>query len=244
MTVDFLAIGHITHDLTPDGFRLGGTVSYAAVTALRLGRHPGILTRGSANGLIAGAAPTAAVDLIVPAGSPLAGVAIHLLPSPVSTTFTNIYRDGRRTQIIQALAKPIRPADLPAAWTAVPVALLGPIAREVPASWAGAFPAALVGVTPQGWMRRWDNQGHVSPTRWRNNAEVLRRADAILLSREDVGGDETYITALAQQTQLLVVTDGWHGATVYRGGKGYHVPGARHPRGDPPAPAMSSPPLF
>ena len=102
MPINFLTIGHLTHDLIPDGFRLGGTVSFAAVTARRLGWLPGILTRVAPDGLFDGPTPTGAIDITGPADSPLAGVPIHLLPSTVSTTFMNLYRDGRRTQVIAA----------------------------------------------------------------------------------------------------------------------------------------------
>lgn len=218
MTINFLVIGHITHDLIPDGFRLGGTVSYAAVTARRLGWQPGILTRASPEGLLAGPPPAGAVDIIAPDDSPLAGIPIHLLPSPVSTTFRNIYREGRRTQVIEALAAPIEPADLPAAWADVPVVLLGPLDNEIAPAWTAPFPRALLGITPQGWMRRWDEAGHISPTRWENSADFLHRADVAILSREDVGGDDSYIADLARQARLLIVTDGWHGATLYMEG--------------------------
>ena len=224
MSINFLAIGPITHDLTADGFRFGGTVSFASVTARRLGWQPGILTRASAEGLLQGPAPTTPIDLIAPDDSPLAGIPIHLLPSSVTTTFMNIYRDGVRTQVIAACADPVSPTDLPPAWADVPVVLLGPLAQDVPASWTAAFPHTLMGVTPQGWMRGWDAAGHVSPTRWENAASFLHRADVAVLSREDVGGDEAYIADLARLARLLVITDGWHGATIYLGGASHRVP--------------------
>jgi len=37
-TPEFLTIGHVTRDIHPDGtFSLGGTVTFAALTAYRLG---------------------------------------------------------------------------------------------------------------------------------------------------------------------------------------------------------------
>ena len=223
MSINFLVIGPITHDLVPNGFRFGGTVSFASVTARRLGWRPGILTRVAPDGLLEGPAPTESVDIIAPDGTPMTGIPIHLLPSHASTTFTNIYRDGVRTQVLTALAEPVTPADLPAAWADVPVVLLGPLAQDVPASWTTVFPHALMGVTPQGWMRRWDEAGHVSPTRWDNAAAFLHRADVAILSREDVGGDDAYIAELASQARLLVITDGWHGATLYMDGVSHRI---------------------
>ena len=47
--VDYLIIGHITRDLTPDGPHLGGTVTYSALMAQALGLRVGIVTsRGTA----------------------------------------------------------------------------------------------------------------------------------------------------------------------------------------------------
>lgn len=46
-SVDFLVIGHVCKDVTPAGFRLGGTVTYAALMARNLGARAGILTRAS-----------------------------------------------------------------------------------------------------------------------------------------------------------------------------------------------------
>lgn len=238
MAIDFLVIGHITHDACPtaglqqaqsshaermpDNFRLGGTVTFAAVTALRLGVRPGIVTRGSPEGVHNG---EKALDdgVILPARGSLAGVPIRLLPSPVSTTFVNVYHGGHRTQVIEAMAAPIAPDALPSTWATPPIVLLGPIVHEIEESWLGIFPNALLGVTPQGWMRTWDDAGHVRPTRWGHATSVLQRVDTVVLSREDVGGDEAYIAELARQTRLLVVTDGWHGVMLYSQGGRRHV---------------------
>lgn len=218
MSINFLAVGNLTRDTTPEGFRLGGTVSFAAITAQRLGWRPGILTRAALDGLEPAGCPAenGALRTTGLPGTPLAGVPVHLMPSPVTTTFTNIYTERGRTQVIQAVAGPVTPDGLPSEWTQVPVVLLGSIARETPSSWADVFPNSLLGIAPQGHMRRWDEAGHVFPERWENAEPLLRRADAVILSREDVGGNDAYIAELAAQTRLLIVTDGWHGATVYQ----------------------------
>jgi pfkB family carbohydrate kinase len=224
LPIDFLAIGHATQDRVPGGYRRGGTVSYAAVTALLLGRRPGILTRASPDRLVVHAVPGLPENASAPRGSELDGVAIHLLASPVNTTFANIYHDGKRTQVLETRAGPISVSDLPAAWSTVPIVLLGPIADELPAGWAVQFPDSLMGITPQGWIRKWDSEGHVSPTRWEGAEPFLRRADAVILSREDVGGDEAYTAELARQTRMLLVTDGWHPVILHHAGVRYDVP--------------------
>lgn len=225
MQIDFLTVGNVTHDITPEGFRLGGTVSFAAVTARRLGWRPGILTRASLDGFVpADPGPDRLVWTTGLPGTPLAGIPVVLEPSQVATTFTNLYTPEGRTQYITAVADPVTPDGLPKEWVDTPVVLLGSIARELPPHWAAVFPNALMGIAPQGLMRRWDTRGLVTHGRWDDGGVFLRRCDAVFLSREDVSGDEAYIAELSHQARLLVVTDGYHGATVYQYGLATAIP--------------------
>ncbi len=43
-SVDYLVIGHLSCDITPDGLRLGGTAAYAALTGRALGLRVGVVT--------------------------------------------------------------------------------------------------------------------------------------------------------------------------------------------------------
>ncbi len=233
LQIDFLTVGNVTRDTTPEGFRLGGTVSFAAVTASRLGRRPGILTRASLDGLEPKApGPDGLVRTTGLPGTALAGIPVYVEHSPVTTTFTNLYGPEGRTQYITAVALPVTPDGLPEEWANPPVVLLGSIARELPPHWAAEFPNALMGIAPQGLMRRWDEKGLVTHGRW-DGGVFLRRCDAVFLSREDVGGDEAYILELSHEARLLVVTDGYHGATVYVKGNATAIPPRRAREVDP-----------
>ncbi|MGH2517105.1 MAG: PfkB family carbohydrate kinase, partial [Ktedonobacterales bacterium] len=76
---DFLAIGHATRDLLPGGaWRLGGSVTFAAVTAQRLGMRPAIVT-------------SAPPDVLAALRDALPGVPLATVPSSSATTFENIY---------------------------------------------------------------------------------------------------------------------------------------------------------
>ena len=44
---EYLAIGHLSVDRTPEGPMLGGTVMYGALTAARFGARAAVLTRGN-----------------------------------------------------------------------------------------------------------------------------------------------------------------------------------------------------
>jgi len=216
--IDFLVIGHVTHDLVDGAFALGGTVSYAGMTARALGRRVGILTSAADD-----------VDFARLARD----IAVVRLPSPVTTTFRNIYQDGVRRQYLRAVAAPIPPSAVPEAWTRCPVVLLGPLTQEIPVEMVSCFPSSLVGVTPQGWLRRWDADGFVSPTTWDRAAEVVPRVQVVILSLEDVGGDQGVIDYLASMANILVVTAGWNGSTVYYAHQVRHFPAQEVEEVDP-----------
>jgi hypothetical protein len=235
LSIDFLAVGNLTRDTAPDGYRLGGTVSFAAVTARRLSWNAAILTRASFDGLEE-RAPARVGGPALTTGqpdTPLAGIPVCVMPSPVTTTFTNVYGPEGRTQYITAVADPVTPDGLPIEWANPRIVLLGAIARELPPHWSAMFPHSLFGIAPQGLMRRWGPDGLVRHGKWDDPDLFLRRADAIFLSREDVGGDDAYLAELAGRARLLVVTDGYHGATVYLEGKGTAIPPRRAREVDP-----------
>ncbi len=207
--VDFLVIGHITKDLQPDGFTLGGTVTYAAITAHRLGRRAAILTR---------AEPTIVQDGLYQ------GIEVHVLPSECTTTFRNIYHDGHRQQFVSHVAPPITAADVPPHWRDPNIVLLGPVAQEVAPDLATVFPRSLVGVIPQGWLRRWDETGRVYPQSWEKAAEILRSARVLVLSQEDLGENTSALDEYIQQTEIVVLTAAAQGCTVYWRGETHPIP--------------------
>ncbi|MFZ2487617.1 MAG: PfkB family carbohydrate kinase [Anaerolineae bacterium] len=208
--MNFLTIGHITKDLMPGGYAVGGTVTYASVTALRLGRQPGVLTRMSA-------------DLALP--DVYNDIELFALPSAESLTFENVYTPAGRVQTIHAFADPIGVADVPDALLepAPPIVLLGPLAGELDPRVAELFPQSLLGVVPQGWMRRWDARGRVSHVPLTCNAEVLRYADVLVVSIEDVNGDADLARCYADRVRTVVLTYGQEGADVYHNGALIHA---------------------
>jgi sugar/nucleoside kinase (ribokinase family) len=200
--VDYLVIGHVAHDLAPEGPRLGGTAAYSALTARALGMRVGILTA---------AGPETSLD-------PLNGIAILSLESPRSTTFENIYHEHVRTQYVRAQAARIDLQRVPRNWKRASIIHLGPIADEVDATLPEGFSPSLLGLTPQGWMRQWGPDGRVSAKDWANADAALARAGAVVISREDVNGDEELIEHMAHQTRVLAVTESAAGAVLYWNG--------------------------
>lgn len=200
--VDYLVLGHVAHDLTPGGYRLGGTAAYSALTAQALGLRVGIVTASG---------PETSLEA-------LNGIPVIALESPKSTTFENIYTDHGRVQYLRAQASRIKFMNVPEVWRRTPIIHLGPIANEMDEILPEGFFPDLLGLTPQGWMRQWDSEGRVSRAEWANADAALVRAGAVVISREDVNGDDELIEHMAHETRILAVTEDAAGAVSYWNG--------------------------
>jgi len=200
--VDYLVIGHVAHDLTPDGPRLGGTAAYSALTARALGLRVGVMTA---------AGEETSLDA-------LQGIPLLSIESPQSTTYENIYTEHGRVQYLRAQATQIDLASVPDVWRAASIIHLGPIANEVASVLPKDFSPTLLGITPQGWMRQRAADGRISHSAWQNAESALQQADAVVMSREDVNGDDELIEHMAHQTRILVVTESNDGCVLYWNG--------------------------
>lgn len=200
--VDYLLIGHIAVDQTPLGLRLGGTVSYAGLTARALGLRVGIVTSWANE---------------VPLG-PLQHIPIVSFPTDRSTSFENIYSENIRIQYLRHVAPGLDFYQIPEPWRSASIVHLGPIAQEVEPGLVRNFPDAQVGVTPQGWMRAWKPDGEVYAQDWPEAPFVLQRSAAAVISVNDVNQDESRIDELAASCKVLAVTEGNLGARLYWNG--------------------------
>jgi hypothetical protein len=173
---DYLLVGHITRDLLNDGSTVpGGTSFYAAITAHRLGKVVAVISA------------SAELPYYWPEAINMAFV------SPASPTFANKYTAHARQQTVFTRADPITLADVPLEWRTAPIVHLSPVLGETPEAFVHAFPRALLGVTPQGWMRSLGSKlpSVVTYRRWDPSPQCLSRIDALILSIEDIEGDES-----------------------------------------------------
>jgi 1D-myo-inositol 3-kinase len=214
---DFLTIGHVTRDILPEGtFSLGGTVTFAALTAYRLGLVASIVTCADSELLAA-----------LPAHLPEIGLAAH--QSSATTAFVNIYHENFRTQYLRARADLLQVENVPESWRDAPIILLGPLDQELSPALVKLFPrrqGTIIAATPQGWLRRWDDDGRVWPTPWTAAEEILPLLDVLILSHDDLlpfangnrADADAILTRWSMQVPLLVATDSWHGATLFQRG--------------------------
>lgn len=208
---EFVVVGHVCQDLLPDGrLGLGGSVSYAATTAQRLGYRVGVVT-------------SAGPDLDLAQALP--GTQVVCRQSGETTLFENIYHNGQRTQILHQRASVLTCQDIPLDWRQAPMVYLGSIDQEIEESVFHCFAASsLIGVMPQGFFRRWDERGHVGFTDWDPPTSLLQRINLLVMSELDVPDPRRRAAEWARFAEIVVVTHAERGATAYCAGDVCHFP--------------------
>ncbi len=158
-------------------------------------------------------------------------VQVHRVDAPTTTQFENKYSqvtlsDGHtrsaRTQIVRPANVVLNRTHVPAEWQSARIAHLAPICNEIHPDLLRAFgPKTLIGLTPQGWMRRWDPQGRVTQhaSNWSDSLTMLKLADVTVCSIEDLAGEWEVALEWAKHAPLLVVTQGPLGCTLFQRGQ-------------------------
>jgi len=206
---DVVIVGAAARDITEDdprGWRLGGGVSYSALTTARLGLRTAAIV-----GVDAEAADAHELDLLREAG-----VDVRLVRLQHGPVFVNIERPDGRLQLCRDRSDPVPVTAAPASWRGTRGWILAPVAAELPDAWA-AIPrdGAIVAVGWQGLLRELEpGQAvrHVAP----GPTPILRRADLVGLSRDDVDRDIPLVELYRalRPGALLAITQGDRGGLV------------------------------
>ncbi len=201
-------IGHITRDIMDNGYAIGGAVSYSGIAARRLGAEVTVLTRAHPD------------DVRILEDE---GIQVFNLPTKIYTTFINRYHNGTRTQRLLSVAAPILASEIPPEIYEADALLLAPVAQEVDPAIALLAPKYLA-ATPQGWMRKWDSDGHVSAAPWRYAGRILPHLDSIIFSDLDLGGDPEILSQIIDTVPLAAITKAAQGCVIYHRGQRSHAP--------------------
>ena len=213
--IEVLHVGSASRDVADDdprGWRLGGGVTYAALTTARLG-----LRTAAVVGADLTAAPAHELDLLRDAG-------VHILVVPLaeSPVFLNVEAPTGRVQTCLQPGYALPVIDLPAAWRRATAWSLVPVAGEVGDGWASVVPDdAVLAVGWQGWLREL-GAGNTVERRAPAPSAVLGRADLVGVSRHDLApatGVADLRRFLRPEAGLLV-TDGERGGQLLRPDRG------------------------
>jgi sugar/nucleoside kinase (ribokinase family) len=190
---------------------LGGTVAYAGLTASALGAEVGIVTACAAD-----------VDL-----KPLMTTDLITFPSEQTTTFSNLERPQGRAQKISARARTLSLDMLPTYWRNAEILHLAPVADEIDLDALDQIASASLFITPQGWLRAWDESGRIIKKSWQHISDILSLCHSAVCSAEDLDNDPAAARGMASQVPLLVITRSGQGATLYLNGKEHVIEAMR-----------------
>ena len=210
---DYLTIGHISRDVVPmnlseSGYDIGGTVSFSGRIAKALGCRTAILT---------------SVGPDMDASAAIPDCIVEVVPAPETTSFSNIYYPEGRKQIVHSLAGWVSADHVPPSWRDTAIVHLGPITNQIDPNLVYAFPNSLIGITPQGWMREWGDDGEVKQIPMMHADILLPNADAVVIGVEDLY-DPAHLAHLRSLSKLLVMTLSADGCIVFHGDQETHVP--------------------
>ena len=215
---EFISIGHVTYDIYPEKKLIGGSAIYSSLTAHNLGLSTGIITsRGidfSCNGL-------------------LRGINIVSSLSDHTTTFCNSYHQGKRKQVINQIANKIKIDQIPEQWNKAKIVHICPIANEVDETIFDFFQNNLVGLTPQGLMRKWDKKGQVYPKYWMPNIKISSKVDVLIFSEEDISVFPEVLEKYVSSIKIVIVTRGAKGSVLYWQGQKIVFPAFKAKEVDP-----------
>jgi sugar/nucleoside kinase (ribokinase family) len=198
-----VVVGAAARDVTPDdprGWRLGGGVTYSALTAARLGVRTAALI-----GVDHLASTASELDALRAAGCTV--VTVPLEHGPV---FENVEGPGGRVQTAVEVADPLPVSSFPAEWRSARGWILAPVASELPLTWADVPPPdATVAFGWQGILRRLASGERVLPLA-PGPSQLLLRANITGVSRHDLLHDLSFdaLRKLLGTPSELLLTSG------------------------------------
>lgn len=206
---DYLIIGHIARDHRPRGSILGGTCSYAGLTAHRLGLETAAVTSYGND---------------IPSLKPLSGIEIKRVPARSSTSFENNYTAEGRFQKWFDTAALLAYEDVPAGWRNASILHLAPIAQEISPTICRQFKNSLRCATVQGWLRGRDADANVICQPHPQLIAALTDIDVLIFGQSDLLDCQSDLIPLLTLVRLAVETLGPLGCNVFAQGRKHHVP--------------------
>jgi sugar/nucleoside kinase (ribokinase family) len=177
--IEVVHVGSACRDIAPDdprGWRLGGGVTYSALTTARLG-----LRTAAVVGVDPEARTAAELDLIRDAGADL-----MLVPLAEGPVYHNVETPAGRVQTCVRVGLPLPVPPLPDSWLATRSWSIAPVAGEVGDEWVEPISReAFVGVAWQGFLRDLAPGAKVT-RRPPRPSPLLARADAVGVSHHDL----------------------------------------------------------
>jgi sugar/nucleoside kinase (ribokinase family) len=188
---------------------VGGTVWYAALFLLKLGRPVAVVGHGDPE----------IRRLLARHGADVR----HLKTGAPVAVFENIYASGGRRQLARP-GRAILPGDVPAAVSAADAVLAGPVLQEIDPAIFKASRTGLMMLDGQGILRHLQSDGRVTLRMTPTAAMAIGRSDILKVDAAEaavIAETEDVTTALRRLHQLgpqiVIITRGERGVCLFDG---------------------------
>ncbi|MFQ5994853.1 MAG: PfkB family carbohydrate kinase [Acidiferrobacterales bacterium] len=200
--------------------RLGGAASFAALAATVLGYRPTVITAAPPeDDLLAALKQEEAIDL-------------RIKPCAEPTTFQLDYAaDARRLRLLNR-APTLQSEDITTDVRGTPLAYVCPVMSECEVSMLRLFPGSYVIAAIQGWLRSAADDGLVVPDVL-FDVQAFAQTNLVSFSELDHPESEALARQLAEQAEIVALTRGTIGATLFRGKDRVDLPAAPANEVDP-----------
>ena len=203
---EFLTIGHCCLDKKQNGWAPGGATTYGLRLANQLNIPATLLTSTASD-----------FDFSI-----FKEIELINVDTSTTTKFHNQETPNGRQQTVMSVATTLFPSALSDKYKEIPMVHICPIAQEVDISFLDYFSnETVICLSPQGWLRKWDEQGSVSHIDFKDY-HLWKRANIVVLSQEEIGDNDPI--RIAENFEYFILTKGGEGAVLFHNGQVHEFP--------------------
>ena len=200
---DFISLGLLSFDINDygDGTYLknpGGAVAYSSKLASDHQMNPGIVTSCGKD---------YDIEILLPDTKTI------IYPSENTTTFMNTYNLEERNQALLLHSNKIPQQIIPKEWKKPKIFFAGPVLHEIPKDSINWFQADFSYIVPQGWFRRWSDDGIIEIISHMANNEFNKKWDLMVLSEEESKNLSKEL--LLGWAKIICITKSSDGANIF-----------------------------
>ncbi|MEM7827804.1 MAG: PfkB family carbohydrate kinase [Candidatus Aenigmatarchaeota archaeon] len=203
--LDLVVVGYLLHDVIEINgkkyFALGGPAAYTSLAAKALGLNVGIVSK---------VGPEFKYHRLIESID-REGVSIQKR----TTTFYNIYINGKRYQSVENIGEPISVQDFPSSYLGARFIHIGPVICEIEKDllkWIKQKSNAKIILDPQGFLRN-ENNGWIERVKF--DFSMLEYADIIKVSEDDIDDENLLIKKCKEMEKILIITRGEKGSELF-----------------------------
>jgi len=229
---DLVTVGHFTIDqifspkIATSKPTLGGSPTYVSLAAKKLGAKVSVISK------VGGDFPSEYIEWLKTNEVDLSG--LKRVRDASTTRFLLKYEKQKRQLQLKNQAPPIYPKDIPSSLQAKAIHV-APIANELSQGVIDKLQGltATLSLDPQGFVRKFDEQGNVRLGKW-ENPQVLQQIDIYKSSLDEIKA----VTGLADLhlavqkihdygAKIIVVTKGMKGSTLFFDEELHEIPACK-----------------